>query len=116
MDRESTQSTMSRVRPPRVHVTYEVETGGAIEIKELPFIVGVLADLSGDRSTENTPKALPERNFVEINRDNFDKVLSKIKPRLAFKVENSLQGSGLLSIEMQFEKLEDFEPQNVAEK
>src|SRR5271157_458055 len=88
MPRETIQKKIGRVRPPRVHITYDVETGGAIEKKEIPFVAGVLADLSG-----NPDKPLPkiqDRNFVEIDRDNFDKVLSKIGPRLTFKVDNRL--------------------------
>ncbi|HLI76576.1 MAG TPA: type VI secretion system contractile sheath small subunit, partial [Acidobacteriaceae bacterium] len=76
------------MRPPRVQITYDVETGGAIEKKELPFVVGVLADLSGQPSTPLP--AMKERKFVEVDRDNFDKVLAKMAPRVVFKVDNKL--------------------------
>ena len=81
---ESTQHVLSRVRPPRVQITYDVETGGAIEKKELPFVVGVMADLSG-KPAEPLPK-VKERKFVEIDRDNFNEVMSSAKPRLALRV------------------------------
>lgn len=115
MPRETIQKKIGRVRPPRVHITYDVETGGAIEKKEIPFVAGVLADLSG-----NPDKPLPkiqDRNFVEIDRDNFDKVLSKIGPRLAFKVDNRLTDEDAkLPVELRFSSMEDFEPAKVAEQ
>src|SRR6478672_13733621 len=82
MASQSTQHKLDRVRKPRVHLTYDVEVGGAIQIRELPFVVGVMADLSG-KPDEPLPR-LKDRKFVEIDRDNFDKVLSGMKPRLAF--------------------------------
>src|SRR6476660_8776038 len=86
---ESTQHKLDRVRRPRVHLTYDVEVGGAIQVKELPFVMGVLADLSG-KPLEALPK-MKDRKFVEIDRDNFNKVMAAIKPRLAFQVDNTLQ-------------------------
>ena len=86
---ESTQHVLSRVRPPRVQITYDVEIGGAIEKKELPFIVGILADLSGKPSAP-LPK-VKDRKFVEIDRDNFNDVLASAKPRLALRVANRLK-------------------------
>ena len=86
---QSVQKKLERVRPPRVHVTYDVETGGAIEIKELPFVMGVLGDFSG-QPVEPLPR-LKDRRFVEINPDNFDGVLESMKPHLALSVENKLQ-------------------------
>ena len=88
MARESIQSKLGRVRPPRVHITYDVEVGDAIQLKELPFVVGVLSDLSG-RPDEALPP-LKDRKFVEIDRDNFDAVLKGMKPRLAYRVDNKL--------------------------
>src|ERR1700693_5761653 len=88
MARESTQHKLDRVRSPRVHITYDVETGGAIELKELPFVVGVLGDFTG-QPTEPLPK-LRDRKFVEVNPDNFDSVLEGMKPHLSFSVENKL--------------------------
>ena len=89
---ESTQHKLDRIRSPRVHITYDVEIGDAIELKELPFVVGVLADLSG-KPEEPLPR-LKDRKFVEIDRDNFNKVLAGMKPRLAFQVDNTLQDDG----------------------
>src|SRR5271154_379856 len=88
MAKQTTQKKLGRGRPPRVHITYDVETGGAIELKELPFVVGVLGDFTG-QPTEPLPK-LKERKFVEVNPDNFDSVLEGMKPHLAFSVENKL--------------------------
>ena len=112
MARESTQHKLDRVRPPRVQITYDVETGGAIEMKELPFVVGILADLSG-KPEKPLPK-LKNRKLVEIDRDNFDKVLEKSAPRLAFRVDNKLvKDDSQLNVELKFKSFEDFEPQNV---
>ena len=109
----SIQKKLGRVRPPRVHITYDVETGGAIEKKEIPFVVGILADLSAQLA-----KPLPnlkERKFIEIDRDNFDQVMARQEPRLAFKVDNKLTSEGgRMGVELKFKQLADFEPQNVA--
>lgn len=113
MPRESIHKKLGRVRPPRVQITYEVETGGSIQMKELPFVVGVLADLSG-QPAEPLPR-LRDRKFVEIDRDNFDAVLKGMKPRLAYRVDNKLTGDDTkLGIELRFNSMEDFEPENVA--
>jgi len=110
---ESTQHKLDRIRRPRVHLTYDVEIGGAIEMKELPFVLGIMADLSG-MPEESLPR-LKDRKFVEIDRDNFDKVLSGMKPRLAFQVDNRLQEDGSkLNVELKFNSLDDFEPEQVA--
>jgi len=115
MPKESLQKKISRVRPPRVHITYDVETGGAIEKKELPFVVGVLADLSG-QPEKPLPK-IADRKFVQVDRDNFDKVLASMAPRLTFKVDNTLTDDDTkLSVELKFSSMEDFEPQRVAEQ
>ena len=112
MAKESTQKKLSRVRPPRVQITYDVEIGDAIETKELPFVLGVLGDYSGN-PTAPLPK-LKERKFVDIDRYNFDDVLKGVAPRLAFRVENTLKNDGTqMGMELNFSKLEDFEPQNV---
>ncbi len=112
MARESTQKKLSRVRPPRVHITYDVEVGDAIQLKELPFVVGVLADLSGQ---PDEPLArLRDRKFVEIDRDNFDAVLKGMKPRLAFRVDNKLANDDTkLGVEVRFNSMEDFQPEQV---
>jgi type VI secretion system protein ImpB len=113
--RESTQHKLDRVRPPRVHITYDVEIGDAIELKELPFVVGVLADLSG-KPDEPLPR-LRDRKFIDIDRDNFDAVLRGMKPRLAFRVDNKLTNDDTnLAIELRFNSIEDFEPERVVEQ
>ncbi len=114
---QSVQKKLERVRPPRVHVTYDVETGGAIEIKELPFVMGVLGDFSG-QPTEPLPR-LKDRRFVEVNPDNFDSVLESMKPHLAFAVENKLSEdaeAGQLKIGLDFKSMDDFSPENVAKQ
>jgi type VI secretion system protein ImpB len=117
MARESTQHKLDRVRSPRVHITYDVETGGAIELKELPFVVGVLGDFTG-QPVEPLPK-LKERKFVEVNPDNFDSVLEGMKPHLAFAVENKLSDepdAPNLKVNLNFKSMDDFEPENVAKQ
>jgi len=112
---KSTQHKLDRVRPPRVHVTYDVETGDAIEVKELPFVMGVLGDFTGQPETP-LPK-LKDRKFVEVNPDNFDSVLEGMKPHLAFSVENKLSedpDAGQLKVDLRFKSMEDFEPEQVA--
>lgn len=115
MARESTQHKLDRVRSPRVQITYDVEVGGAIELKELPFVVGVLGDFTG-QPTEPLPK-LKERKFVEVNPDNFDSVLEGMKPHLNFVVENKLSDepdASNLKVDLTFKSMDDFEPENVA--
>ncbi len=112
MPKESTQHKLDRVRSPRVHITYDLEVGGAIQLKELPFVVGVLGDFSG-KPAEPLPR-LKERKFVNVDRDNFDQVLAGMKPRLAFKVDNKLADDETrLSLELNFKSLKDFEPEQV---
>lgn len=110
---ESIQHKLDRVRPPRVQITYDVEIGNAIEMKELPFVVGVMADLSGKSATD-LPK-LKERKFVELDRDTFNDVLKAAKPTLAFRVPNRLSADAAapaqeLNIALAFDSLDDFEP------
>lgn len=106
---ESIQHKLSRVRPPRVQITYDVEIGNAIEMKELPFVLGIMADLSG-MPAEALPK-LKERKFVEIDRDNFNDILASIRPRLALRVPNTLLGDGSeTNVELFFADMEDFRP------
>jgi len=115
MAKQSTQHKLDRVRPPRVHVTYDVEVGDAIELKELPFVMGVLGDFTGQ--PEGPLPKLKERKFVEVNPDNFDSVLEGMKPHLAFSVENKLSEdaeAGQLKVDLHFKSLEDFEPEQVA--
>ena len=114
MARESTQKKLERVRPPRVQIAYEVETGGAIELKELPFVMAVLADLSG-QPADPLPK-LRDRKFVDVTPDNFDDVLSSMKPHLTFSVENKLSedpNAGKIGIDLNFRSMDDFAPDAV---
>ena len=115
MAKESLQHTLDRVRAPRVHITYDVEIGDAIEMKEIPFVVGVLGDLSG-KPDEPLPK-LKDRKFIEIDRDNFNNVLEGIKPRLAFKVDNKLTDEDTkMAVELRFKSIDDFHPERVADQ
>jgi len=114
---ESLQHKLDRVRSPRVHITYDVETGGAIEKKELPFVMGIFGDFTG-QPEEPLPK-LKDRKFVEVNPDNFDSVLAAMKPHLAFAVENKISDdpdAGQIRANLRFRSLEDFEPTNVAKQ
>jgi type VI secretion system protein ImpB len=117
MAKESTQKKLERVRPPRVNISYDVETGGAIEMKELPFVMGVLGDFSG-QPVEPLAK-LKDRKFVDVTLDNFDDVLASMKPHLAFSVENKLSddpNAGKLGVDLTFKSLDDFAPENVAQQ
>ncbi|MGA2596351.1 MAG: type VI secretion system contractile sheath small subunit [Bryobacteraceae bacterium] len=116
MARASTQHKLDRVRPPRVQVTYDVEIGDAIEMKELPFVMGVLGDFTG-QPTEPLPQ-LRERKFTEVNPDNFDAVLAGMKPHLAFSVQDKLTNNpdAKINVDLHFKSMEDFEPQRVAEQ
>lgn len=113
MAKESIQKKLTRVRPPRVQISYQVEVGDAIENKELPFVLGAIGDYSGQ--SKKPRAALKERKFVQIDRDNFNDVLKGIAPRVAVQVDNKLDptGESKLSVEVEFQKLDDFEPQNI---
>lgn len=112
--RESLQHKLDRVRPPRVQITYDVEVGGALELKELPFVVGVMGDFVG--KPEEPLPALKNRKFVEIDPDNFNQVLSGMKPRVAFTVENKLQDDGSkMGVDLKFNNIEDFEPDSIVQ-
>ncbi len=113
--KESIQHKLDRVRPPRVHITYDVEIGGAIENKELPFVLGVLGDFSG-QPEEPLPR-VKERKLIEIDRDNFDQVLAAMKPRLTYRVDNKLTKDGSkMGVELNFKSIEDFHPDSVAQQ
>lgn len=115
MARESVQKKLTRVRPPRVQISYEVEVGNAIELKELPFVLGVVGDFTG-QPTEPLAR-LKDRRFVDVNPENFDSVLESMRPHLAFSVENKLAeeaNAGDLRVDLNFRSLEDFEPEQVA--
>jgi type VI secretion system protein ImpB len=111
----SLQHKLDRVRRPRVQITYDLETNGALQKVELPFVVGVLADLSG--MTKDALKPLKERQAVNIDRDNFNAVLAKAAPRLAMSVPNKLgDESTKVAVELNFKSMDDFEPARVAEQ
>ena len=113
--KESLQHKIDRVRPPRVQITYDVEVGGAIELKELPFVIGVMGDFTG--KPEEPLPAFKNRKFVEIDPDNFNQVLGGMKPRLAFTVDNKLQDDGSkMGVELKFNDIEDFEPDNIVKQ
>jgi len=115
MPKESIHKKLSRVRKPRVHITYDVEIGDAIEQKELPYVVGVLADLAG-QPKEALPR-VKDRKFVEIDRDNFNQVMAGIKPRLTFRVPNRLANDdSQIGVELEFKNLDDFSPEAVAQQ
>lgn len=112
---ESIQHKLDRVRSPRVHITYDVEIGDAIEMKEIPFVVGVLADLSG-KPDQPLPK-MKDRKFVEIDRDNFNQVLEGMKPRLAYRVDNKLTDDETkMAVELKFRSMDDFHPERIADQ
>jgi type VI secretion system protein ImpB len=115
MPKESLQKKVGRVRPPRVHITYDVQVGDAIEKRDLPFVVGVMADLSGMPDKPLPPIA--KRKFVAIDRDNVNDVMKKIGPRLAFKVPNRLsEDDTKLNVELRFESMDDFQPARIAQQ
>lgn len=113
---QSFQHRRKRQRPTRVSLTYDVETGGALEKKELPFVMGVMSDLSGDGIDELDE--VEKRKFTEINPDNFDKVLKGMKPKLSYTVANKLEpdSEDKIGIELNFEKFDDFSPEAIVEQ
>jgi type VI secretion system protein ImpB len=113
---ESIQKKLDRVRPPRVQIKYEVEVGNALELKELPFVVGVLGDFSGKPDEPLPP--VKDRRFVTIDRDNFNEVLREMKPRLAFRVDDKITGNPdqKINVELRFTSIDDFSPERVVEQ
>jgi len=112
---ESLQHKLDRVRPPRVQITYDVEIGNAIEMKELPFVMGILADLSG-MPVDPLPK-IKDRKFIEIDRDNMNEIMASINPRLALRVNNTLANDGTqMSMEIFFKNMDDFQPVNIVKQ
>jgi type VI secretion system protein ImpB len=110
---ESIHKKLDRVRKPRVHITYEVETEGAVVQKELPFVVGVIGDFSGNPTSPLKP--LKDRNFIAIDRDSFDDVMKRMTPGLNMRVENTLKGDGSeMPVQLKFNSMDDFSPINVA--
>jgi type VI secretion system protein ImpB len=112
---DSIHDKLKRVRKPRVHITYDLETNGNVVEKEIPFVMGVMGDYSGD-NTENK-KPLKERKFSQIDRDNFNEIMSKVNPQLRMKVENMLEGDGSeMSVNLDFKSMDDFEPHRIVEQ
>ncbi|MFL1407017.1 type VI secretion system contractile sheath small subunit [Marinobacter sp. M1N3S26] len=106
---DSIHDKLSRVRKPRVHITYDVETEGAMVKKELPFVVGVMGDFSGNNS--DSPKPLKDRRFIQIDRDNFDDVLRRMAPKLRLKVDNKLSDDdSQIAVDLAFNSMDDFQP------
>jgi len=112
---ESIHEKLKRVRKPRVHITYEVETEGAEILRELPFVVGIMGDFSGDPTQPLKP--LSERKFIQIDRDNFNEVMARMTPGLNIRVDNKLADDGSqMAVSLRFDSIEDFEPARVAEQ
>jgi len=111
----SVHDKLNRVRKPRVHITYEVETEGAEVLRELPFVMGVLGDFSGDPTAPLKP--LADRKFIQIDRDNFNDVMAGMTPGLKLKVDNTLAADGSqIAVDLKFNSIEDFEPARVAQQ
>lgn len=103
-----------RVSKNRVSITYDVETNGAVQTKELPFVVGMIGGYSGDR-TDREP--MEDRTFYQVDKDNFDQVMSRVAPRLTYKVENKLQDDGSeFEVDLDFQSMKDFEPDAIVDK
>jgi type VI secretion system protein ImpB len=113
---ESTQEKLKRVRSPRVHITYNVETEGARVVKELPFVMGVIGDFSGSHPTQEL-RPLEDRKFVEVNRDNIDAVMTRMAPGVQMRVENTIAGDGTtIPVQLAFNSMNDFEPAQIIEQ
>ena len=111
---ESTQHKLDRIRPPRVQITYDVEIGGAIQMKELPLVVGIMADLVGQN--DNIPR-LKDRKFVQIDRDNLNEVLSNLSPKIKYVVPNKITNDGSkLSVDLTFKHMDDFHPTEIVKQ
>lgn len=111
----SVHQKLNRVRKPRVHITYDVETEGAVVQKELPFVIGVMGDFSGDPTEPLKP--LRDRKFIQIDRDNFNDVFARMTPGVKMKVENTLAGDGSeMAVELKFKKIDDFDPENIVDQ
>jgi type VI secretion system protein ImpB len=111
----SVHDKLNRVRKPRVHITYEVETEGAQVQRELPFVVGVMGDFSGDPTQPLRP--MGERKFIQIDRDNFNDVMARMTPGVKLKVDNTLAGDGSqMAVDLKFNSMDDFEPARIVEQ
>lgn len=112
---DSVHDKLNRVRKPRVHITYDVETEGAQEVRELPFVVGVMGDFSGDSAIPK--KSLKDRKFIDLKKDKFDQVMAKIEPGVKMKVENTLEKNGKeFEVNLKFRSMDDFEPEKIVEQ
>ncbi|MBT9489216.1 MAG: type VI secretion system contractile sheath small subunit [Rubrivivax sp.] len=110
------QKFIGRNRAPRVQINYELEQYGAKKLVELPFIVGVMSDLAGKSESDEAKKAAADRKFLEIDVDNFDSRMDKLRPKVAFQVENTLSGEGNIPVAIDFASMDDFSPVKVAQK
>ncbi len=111
--KKTSQKFIGRNRPPRVQIEYDLETYGADEKKEIPFVMGIMSDLSGDRKKASLDK-FSERKFLEIDADNFEDRMKAINPDISFKVQNTLTGKGQLNVDLDFESMHDFTPGAIA--
>lgn len=115
--KEGIQKRLGNVRPPRVHLTYDVEVGDAIEKKELPFVVGVLGDFTGRQDPDKPLPRLKDRKFVNVDRDSLDGVMKGAAPSASYRVKNRLgDEGGEFAVNLRFEKLDDFRPEAVAQQ
>src|SRR5688500_20220952 len=115
MAAEPIHQKLARVRKPHVHITYEVETEGAVEQKELPFVVGVVGDFSGNPTQPLKPMA--DRKFISIDRDNFNDIMARMTPGVNFRVENTLKGDGSeMALQLAFKSIDDFDPGRVVDQ
>lgn len=114
--KDSVQQRLGRVRPPRVQLTYDVEVGDAIEQKEIPFVVGVMGDFTGQPDPDKPLPKLKDRAFVQVDMDNFDEVMAGMVPRASFRVPNKLAGEGEFGVNLQFNSMEDFRPESVVQQ
>lgn len=115
--KDSVQKRLERVRPPRVQLTYDVEVGDAVEQKELPFVMGVMGDFTGQQDPDKPLPKLKDRKFVNVDLDNFDEVLSGMAPRASYRVKNKLsEEGGEFAVNLQFNKMEDFTPDAVVQQ
>lgn len=113
---DSVHQKLKRVRKPRVHITYDVETNGAMETKEIPYVVGVMGDFSGD--SDVAKKSLKERRFIDLKKDKFDQVMARLEPGVKMKVEDVLSGEEgkEFAVDLKFRSMEDFDPEKVVEQ
>jgi type VI secretion system protein ImpB len=114
--KDSVQKRLERVRPPRVQLSYDVEVGDAIEQKEIPFVVGVIGNFSGQQDPANPAPKLKERKFVNVDLDTFDDVMSGLAPRASYRVKSTLQGDGEFAVNLQFNSMDDFRPEAVVQQ